>query len=175
MRSSKAKIKGTYWENRCAKLLNQAYKSCGFEFRRTLGSGSSGVRHKEQKGDIVIRDSLHGTHYDNQVEIECKLRSSFNMGCLYDGNSVIDNFIRELFYKSKGWVLLIKTGKNPNKTRKTTCEEWVLLPSYKVDPEDLKDWNFYPDRLKFIKGKNYAFMEFSKFLKIEDGYKYLLK
>ena len=169
---NKAKIKGTYWENKCARELNRSFRKSGFEFRRTLLSGSAGDKYKEHAGDIQVMDSLHGTWCENQVVIECKLRSSLKTGCLHVGNSIIDNFIKKLFFENSAWVLLIKTGKDISKSVNTKCEEWILLPAYGVGKEG---WYLYPNRLRFNEGKNYAFMELRSFLKIKDGYKYFLQ
>lgn len=55
---NKAKRKGTYWENRCASLLNRAYRKHGYEFKRVVGSGAHGKYHKDLVGECLDEAAL---------------------------------------------------------------------------------------------------------------------
>lgn len=179
---NKAKIKGAYWENKCARELNRSFRKSGFEFRRTLLSGSAGEKYKEHAGDIQIMDS-NGSWRENQVEIECKRRKALKTDCLIKGSSIVDDWIMDLCNapdkrknSNRGrtdWALLIKTSKERGKKFNIEHNEFILLPDDRVGQHhaDLP-WLGYPrNRLAC---NTYSWAPLRDFLKIKDGYKYFL-
>ena len=184
MKKNKSKNKGTYWENKCARYLNQAFLKSGFEFRRVPLSGSAGKHHKHLEGDIYIVDPSRGSIYDNAVEIECKRRESLRKDCLAKGNSVVDNWIMDLCNatdkrkdSNRGrtdWALLIQTSKKTGlKYDIEFTNEFVLMPDNRVGQHhaDLP-WIGYPKNR--LACNTYSWAPLRDFLKIKDGYKYFL-
>ena len=145
---NKAKRKGDYWENKCAGILSRAYRKNGYEFKRVVGSGAYGKKHKHLEDDIYIIDTKTQKQVASSA-IECKFRKSL-LSKHFSGSSIISGFIKDLdnqvndnhenathqqVIKKYKWVLLIKNGEIDG--------EFIFVRDWMIRNESLPSFSYH--------------------------------